>query len=71
MTSYKITTKHPAGYRDGTHEVTVRVNANGTRYVSGGGFGCSRDYWAKTDKAAITSLLAENGMELVACKKSK
>ncbi len=69
--TYAITTKHPAGYRDGTHVVTVDVNRDGTRTVKGGGFGCSRDYRASTDKAAVNALLAENGMVLVSMKKAK
>lgn len=71
MQNYTIQTTHPAGYRDGTHVVTVRTNRDGTRYVSGGGFGCSRDYRTTSDVDAITSLLRENGMRLVSSRKTR
>lgn len=68
--SYRITTVHPTGYRDGEHTVEVRQNKDGvTRYVSGGGFGCSRDYWTPLNTVAIANLLAENGMRMVKCVK--
>ncbi len=66
--TYKITTRHPNGYRDGEHEVTVTINQDGTRYVSGGWFGCSRDYKVDGDRGAVRMLLAENGMRLVEMK---
>lgn len=61
-TDYRVTTKHPAGYRDGTHTLTVNLNRDGTRYVTGGGFGCSRDYNTFDDATAIRSLLREHMM---------
>lgn len=73
--TYQVTTKHPTGYMDGRHELTVNVNdyknGNGARYVSGAGFGCSRDYLVKTDAEAIRLLLAEHAMtalKIVKCK---
>lgn len=63
--TYLVTTKHPAGYMDGTHELTVSINSNGTRYVKGKGFGCSRDYIADSDSRAIKTFLPEHGMTAV------
>lgn len=68
--NYRITTVHPTGYRDGDHEVIVTTEKNhqNNRYqkhVSGGGFGCSRDYETFSDAVAIANLLAENGMRMV------
>jgi hypothetical protein len=69
-TSYRITTVHPTGYRDGEHvvEVSTRKNFSTNRLeknVSGGGFGCSRDYSTPSDTVAIQNLLAENGMRMI------
>lgn len=69
-TTYRITTDHPNGYRDGEHEVTVTTIKNNqtNRYVksvSGGGFGCSRDYETPSDMVAIANLLTENGMRML------
>lgn len=69
-TTYRITTVHPNGYRDGDHEVTVttahhRQTNRLQKCVSGGGFGCSRDCETPSDLVAINNLLAENGMRLV------
>lgn len=68
---YQIETRHPAGYMDGTHFVTVTTETNGSRYVDGRGFGCSRDYPVTSDKTAIVMLLRENGMSLLSIKKAK
>lgn len=75
-TTYRITTVHPTGYRDGEHEVRVVRNPvhDGipeSRYVTGGGFGCSRDYTTPSDTVAISNLLAEHGMRMVRMAKVK
>ena len=70
-TTYSITTKHSNGYRDGVHEVNVTTDNKGLKSVSGGGFGCSRDYATDKDITAIKFLIAENGMTLVKSKKLK
>lgn len=67
--TYRITTEHPNGYRDGEHEVTVTTTKNHQtnrlqKCVSGGGFGCSREYETIYDTVAIQNLLAENGMRM-------
>jgi hypothetical protein len=68
--NYEIETVHPAGYRDGKHTVTVTTTKNHqtNRYVkcvSGGGFGCSRDYETPSDSIAINNLMMENGMRAI------
>lgn len=75
-TTYRVTTVHPAGYMDDTHELTVTTTKNHqtNRYVksvSGKGFGCSRDYQTPSDAVAISNLLAENGMRAVQSVKVK
>jgi hypothetical protein len=64
-TTYRIVTKHPTGYRDGSHTVAVHENADGSRYVTGENFGCSRDYRTDSNISAIRLLLAEHLMTLV------
>ncbi len=64
-TTYQIVTRHPTGYKDGTHAVDVCINSNGTRYVSGGLVGCSRDYAVAKDVDAIRMQLSEHSMTLV------
>ena len=66
--SYKVTTKHPNGYKDGEHVLDVAINSDGTRYVTGRGWGCSRDYAVKTDREAIVCLLRENAVDLMSIK---
>lgn len=75
-TNYQIETVHPAGYRDGIHVVTVTTTKNHqnnrlVKCVSGGGFGCSRDYETPSDTVAIQNLLAENGMRMIRMKEVK
>lgn len=71
-TTYRIETKHPTGYNDGTHEVRVHFSRlDGTRFVDGASFGCSRDYRVKTDVEAIRLLLSEHAMTLVKSRKLK
>jgi len=68
---YEVTTKHPTGYMDGTHVLTVNQHPNdakwgasaGKRFVDGSGFGCSRDYDATTDESAIRTFLSEHAMK--------
>lgn len=69
-TTYTIETVHPTGYRDGIHVVTVTTTKNHrtsrlVKSVSGGGFGCSREYDTPSDTIAIQNLLAENGMQMI------
>lgn len=73
-TNYKIETVHPNGHRDGEHLVTVTTTKNHqtnryTKSVSGGGFGCSRDYETPSDSVAINNLMVENGMRAVRMEK--
>jgi len=47
-------------------DVTVSVNRDGkTRYVTGAGLGCSRDYATPSDAVAVSNLLLENGMRVL------
>lgn len=70
-TEYTIKTSHP-NWEPGNGVQAVRVvtvkedgKPNGERYVLGGSFGCSRNYKAPDDRAAIVNLLAEHGCQLV------
>lgn len=63
--TYRVTTTHPTGYMDGTHDMDVTINPNGTRYVKATGLGCSRDYSADSDTSALRQFLAEHAMTLV------
>lgn len=65
---YQVVTKHSNGYMDGTHVLEVTQNANGTYYVKGRGFGCSRDYNVSDPTSAILELLSENAMQLINIK---
>jgi hypothetical protein len=61
---YQIEVVHPTtGFHTGTHVVTVATETR-TRYVTGLGFGCSRDYLADTDEQAIKEFLAEHGCKV-------
>lgn len=67
--TYRITTVHPAGFKDGEHEVRVIRNpvVDGfpeSRYVTGSTFGCSRDYVTPSDTVAIQNLLTEHNMRM-------
>lgn len=68
-TSYRVTTKHTTGYMDGQHVLTVNQNPNGSLYITGTGFGCSRDYQTRNHKEALKTFLAENGMKMMICNK--
>jgi hypothetical protein len=59
---YLVRTRHPRGFRDGLKIVTVNVNPDGTRFVSGGGLGCSRNYRTGCDMRAVDCLLSEHAM---------
>lgn len=60
--TYDVTTTHPAQYRDGTHRLTVKENRDGSRFVHGAGFGCSRDYHTPNALVAISMFLREHAM---------
>lgn len=69
-TEYEIETTHPSYPRNqGTFRVEVTANPDGTRYVKGSPFGCSRDYHTTSDKSAIEQLLHEHGTQLETCRK--
>ncbi len=66
---YNVKVNHPTGYHDGTHQLTVNDNPSGKScYVSGGEFGCSRDY-AADDITAIRTFLSEHACTLISIKK--
>jgi hypothetical protein len=69
--SYVVAISHPTNYHSGHHAVTVHETAgsnvvtyNGkpmrNLFVTGNGFGCSRDYFVSCDREAITQFLAEH-----------
>ncbi len=65
--TYTVTTKHPTGYLDGMHEITVtRTPAfrriPESRYCDAVNLGCSRDYPTKSDEDAIRRFLSEHAM---------
>jgi hypothetical protein len=67
---YFVTTEHPTGWMNGTHEVTVVTEKNHQtnrlqKSVRIPGLGCSCDYQTPLDLVAISNLLAENGMRMV------
>lgn len=63
---YLIETRHPNGYKDGEHRVTVIRRPDGTRAVDAVDFGYSRDYDVIDDASAIKALLREHATTLYA-----
>jgi len=68
-TRYQIGTANHAGVKE-THIVEVSTNSDGSRYVVGREFGCSRDYRVADDKTAVKMLLAEHAQKLNSIKKA-
>jgi hypothetical protein len=77
---YLVQSRHgnwPAG--NGEFSLTVEseelpeesrvCGVNHRRYVHGGPFGCSRDYFVTSDREAIARLLAEHACEVVRVRK--
>jgi uncharacterized protein (DUF2141 family) len=54
-----------SGYHAGNHNVRVVSDRDGSKYVSGSPFGCSRNYFVSTDREAINRLMVEHGCSLV------
>jgi hypothetical protein len=68
-TQYRVAVSHPTGFHKGTHTFTVSEWPNGSRFVDAADFGCSRDYFVKTDKEAISLLLREHACSAVSFRK--
>lgn len=76
QTQYNVTTNH-SKWPDGCGTFTLTVHyeplpagseygtVTGKRFVSGGPFGCSRDYFVANDLDAIAALLAEHATTIV------
>lgn len=64
--TFIVTTQHPTGWKDGEHRLVVHESHGkpGCFYVTGAGFGCSRDYRG-TEEHAIRMLLSEHACTAV------
>jgi hypothetical protein len=63
---YKVTISHPTGFHKGTKVLTINETPGrqGLVFITGEGFGCSRDY-LKSDKEAIKEFMTEHGCSVV------
>lgn len=66
--NYNVQTSHPTKYKDGWHILTVNRQDDGTCYITGQGWGCSRDYAIPKDVDAIRTFLAEHAMQAMKVK---
>lgn len=57
------------GHQAGQHTLTVADNADGSRYVSGRSWGCSRDYRVASDREALALLLGEYVATMTTCRR--
>lgn len=56
---YTVRVKNAQGHRS-HHLVTVKDNADGSRYCGAAAFGCSRDFFCDGDVATIRTWLTEH-----------
>jgi hypothetical protein len=61
--TYTVDLRH-SSYQplQGTKQITVTINDDGTRYCSADGMGCSRNYVADSSSSAIRQFVAEHGV---------
>jgi hypothetical protein len=71
--TYLVTVKHPTDYHKGEKKVTVyTVKQDGKpdyRYCDATEFGCSRDYFVRSDDKALELFFAEHACRILSTKK--